>query len=429
MKELPSSFKKLFYVVVTLGLGLSFWFISNHSWHLSDVMGLFVFALLAVISESLPVSLPKGGYVTVGYAIFMACLILFPIGITIPVVLVAGMLVCGKGGKEQLLYKRIFNTSQYVISISFAYLVFNLLQAQHARFDIVNLISYFAAAFSYSLLNVTIVSIALGALFDKSPWFMWRINIRWSIPNFLALAPLAILTSMIYREFGELALLLLFVPLLLARHSFQLYMDMRKNYLNTVEALVTALEAKDSYTSGHSSRVAEWSVKIAEELKLAEDRVEFIKYAGVLHDVGKIGVNEDILNKSGKLTEAEWEIIRNHSAIGEQIVRSIDFLFDVSTTVRSHHERFDGNGYPDGIKGQEIPLESRIIAVADAYDAMTSSRSYREPLSPVEALTELRRVSGSQLDPDVVAAFDSIVQRENPQKLLSPRKDVQIAKC
>ncbi|MGI1659211.1 MAG: HD-GYP domain-containing protein [Desulfitobacterium sp.] len=414
MKELPSSFKKLFYVVVTLGLGLSFWFISNHSWHLSDVLGLFVFALLAVISESLPVSLPKGGYVTVGYAIFMACLILFPIGITIPVVLVAGMLVCGKGGKEQLLYKRIFNTSQYVISISFAYLVFNLLQAQHAQFDIVNLISYFAAAFSYSLLNVTIVSIALGQLFDKSPWFMWRINIRWSIPNFLALAPLGILTSMIYREFGELALLLLFVPLLLARHSFQLYMDMRKNYLNTVEALVTALEAKDSYTSGHSSRVAEWSVKIAEELKLAEDRVEFIKYAGVLHDVGKIGVSEDILNKSGKLTEAEWEIIRNHSAIGEQIVRSIDFLFDVSTTVRSHHERFDGNGYPDGIKGEEIPLESRIIAVADAYDAMTSSRSYREPLSPDEALTELRRASGSQLDPDVVTAFDSIVQRENP---------------
>ncbi|AGA68021.1 putative domain HDIG-containing protein [Desulfitobacterium dichloroeliminans LMG P-21439] len=429
MKELPSSFKKLFYVVVTLGLGLSYWFISNHSWQRADLLGLLAFALLAVISESLPVSLPKGGYVTVGYAIFMTCLILFPIGVTIPIVLAAGILIFGKAGKEQLLYKRIFNASQYVISISFAYLIFNLFNAQHARFDIVNLISYFVAAFSYSLLNVTIVSITLGALFDKSPWYMWRINIRWSIPNFLALAPLAILTSMIYREFGVLALFLLFIPLLLARHSFQLYMDMRKNYLNTVEALVTALEAKDSYTSGHSSRVAEWSAKIAEELKLAEDRVEFIKYAGVLHDVGKIGVSEDILNKKGQLTESEWTIIRNHSAIGEQIVHSIDFLFDVSSTVRSHHERFDGNGYPDRIKGKDIPLESRIIALADAYDAMTSSRSYRESLSPAEALIELRRVSGSQLDPDVVVAFDNIMQRENPQEQQSPRKDVQIVKC
>lgn len=424
MRELPRSFRILFYIVSAIAVILSFWFISRHPWQPEDIINLLVFAVLAVVSESLPVALPKEGYVTVGYAIFIASLISFPNGIGIPIVIIGGGFVFGKGAKGQLLYKRIFNASQYVLSISLAYLVLELFDIQQFQFNSRNFLIYLLVALSYSFANMTFVSIALGALFQKSPWSIWVGNIRWSIPNFLALAPLGILMAMIYSNYGSLGLILLFVPLLIARHSFQLYMDMRKNYLNTVEALVQALEAKDSYTSGHSSRVAQWSVKLAEALKLPEDRLEFIKYAGVLHDVGKIGVSENILNKKDKLEDSEWEMIRNHPVIGQNIIQGIDFLFDVGSVVRYHHERYDGTGYPERIAGEAIPLESRIIAVADTYDAMTSDRSYRKGLSTSEALVELRRVAGAQLDPKIVKEFCMIIEEENPELQISPQVQV-----
>lgn len=424
-----SKFRRYFIFIVCCAFILFFWCIFSTHWDINLLTKLLIFAGLAIGSECLPVALPKGGYVTVSYAVFVAAAILFPMGAILPIAACGALILFGKAAEEQPLWKRVFNGSQFIISLVLAKNV--LIQAGLTPFevDIRNLLIYLLAALVYMLSNVTLVSIALGKMSGKSPWSIWVGNIRWSVPNFLALAPLGILMAMIFVRYGPLGLIMLFVPLLLARHSFQLYIDMRKNYLNTVEALVTALEAKDSYTSGHSSRVAEWSVKLAEELKLPEDRVEQIKYAGVLHDVGKIGVSEQILNKKEKLNEAEWELIRNHPVIGQNIVQSIDFLFDVGSTVRYHHERFDGSGYPDGIKGTDIPLESRIIAVADTYDAMTSSRSYREVLSPAEALTELRRVAGSQLDPQIVEAFCIIIQRENPQVQPSPIKEVQLANC
>ncbi|MDI6813149.1 MAG: HD-GYP domain-containing protein [Desulfitobacteriaceae bacterium] len=240
-------------------------------------------------------------------------------------------------------------------------------------------------------------------------------NMRWSVPNFLALIPLGILMALIYKNFGPFWLVLLLIPLLLSRHSFQLYVDMRQNYLETIKALVQALEAKDSYTSGHSERVADLAVAMAEELGMVEDKQEFVKYAGILHDVGKIGVDEGILNKKVPLLDSEWAAIREHPVIGENIIKKINFLFDISTVVRHHHERYDGLGYPDGLIGGEIPLEARIIAIADTYDAMTSDRSYRKGKTPREAVQELRRVAGTQLDPELVNVFLKILEGQPSQ--------------
>lgn len=145
--------------------------------------------------------------------------------------------------------------------------------------------------------------------------------------------------------------------------------------------------------------------------------------------MGKIGVSEAILTKKGQLDHSEWEIIRNHPIIGQQIVQSINSLFDVGSVVRYHHERIDGAGYPDGLKGTDIPLESRIIAVADAYDAMTSTRSYREPFTTSAALAELRRVAGTQLDSEIVEAFCRIIQNEYPQTEPASIKNEQIVNC
>jgi len=224
---------------------------------------------------------------------------------------------------------------------------------------------------------------------------------------------------LLYKNWGPLGLFLLFIPLLASRHSFQLYVDMRENYLNTVEALVQALEAKDTYTSGHSERVGKLAVAMAEGLEMSEDKIQFLKYAAVLHDVGKIGVSEIILNKEGKLLDAEWEAVRSHPVIGQTIIKGIKFLFDIGEVVRHHHERYDGKGYPDGIKGIEIPLESRIIAVADTYDAITSDRSYRKGGTHDEAIEELKRVAGAQLDPELVEVFCKVVTNELIAQMVS----------
>lgn len=424
MKNVPKEFRHLFAFISALAFVTLAFATLQTDWNSERLIDLLVFGILAVASESLPVALPAGGYVTVGFAVFFSAIASVEPGVSLLAAALGGLLVVGKDALSTPLWKRIFNASQFIISMAAALGFIRLLEVTAFQLDIDTILYYLLAAGFYAVINVTIVSIALGILSKKSPFAIWFVNMRSLIPSFLALAPLGLLMSMLYTNYGPLGIILLFVPLLLARHSFQLYVDMRKNYLNTVEALVQALEAKDSYTSGHSSRVAQWSVKLAEKLGLPEDRLEFIKYAGVLHDVGKIGVSENILNKKGQLEDSEWEMIRNHPVIGQNIIKGIDFLFDVGSAVRYHHERYDGTGYPEGIVGEAIPLESRIIAVADTYDAMTSDRSYRKGLNSNEALVELKRVAGTQLDPKIVQVFCSIVQEESPQLLSSSEAQI-----
>lgn len=409
MESLPKKFKIFFTLVTVSAIIVLGWNIIYTDWNTTQLTHVLIFGILAIASESLPVALPKGGYVTVSYAIFLSSLILFPLGVTLTAVALSGLIIFGKVALEQPLYKRVFNASQYVLSLAAAHGAMNFFDLSSFQFDWKSLLQYLIAASVFLVINITIVSIALGMIFGKSPWAIWVSNIRWSVPNFMALVPLGFLLALLYDKYGPLAVVLLFIPLLASRHSFQLYIDMRDNYLNTVEALVQALEAKDTYTSGHSARVGKLAVTIAEELEMSDDQIESLKYAAVLHDVGKIGVSEIILNKEGKLLDSEWEAIRSHPVMGQTIIKSIKFLFDIGQVVRHHHERFDGNGYPDGIKGLEIPLESRIIAVADTYDAITSDRSYRKGSTHDEAIAELNRVAGSQLDPKIVEIFCNVV--------------------
>lgn len=228
--------------------------------------------------------------------------------------------------------------------------------------------------------------------------------------------------------------------LVLENNNYQLHLEqkveeqtekIRTTFLNSITSLAYALEAKDRYTSGHSQRVTEMSVAIAQELGMPEDEVERIRLAGMLHDVGKIGVRESVLNKRGKLTDEEYRHIMAHSEIGERILSPVVEDEEVLKMVRHHHERYDGTGYPDGLSGVEIPGGARILAVAeaytnisanpeeeeklsqgatilavaDAYDAMTSDRPYRPAMRPQDACAELERGKGKQFDPEVVDLF------------------------
>lgn len=200
-----------------------------------------------------------------------------------------------------------------------------------------------------------------------------------------------------------------------ALENANLYRQVQKSYFDTIRALVQAVEEKDTYTRGHSERVTTFSVKIAEKMGFSDRQILSIRYGGVLHDIGKIGINVNIIQKPGRLTDEEFNIIKNHPLIGERIISPIAFLKDVLPVVSQHHERYDGHGYPLGIDGSRMVPEARVLAVADAYDAMITARPYRSPLPREEAIAELRRCSGTQFDPIVVEFFLELLESDDAE--------------
>lgn len=177
-----------------------------------------------------------------------------------------------------------------------------------------------------------------------------------------------------------------------------------------VDALAAAVDAKDNYTCGHSERVAEMSLAIAKEMRLSDEEQYLIHIGAHLHDVGKIGIPDAVISKPGRLTNEEFSMIKDHPVIGYQIVSKVKILQSVSLIIRHHHERIDGDGYPDRLAGAEIPLGARIVAVADAFDAMTTTRTYKTSMSVREALQELTRCSDTQFDRKVVEVFTNIIK-------------------
>ena len=188
-------------------------------------------------------------------------------------------------------------------------------------------------------------------------------------------------------------------------------MKLERLSIATLEALVNALEAKDPYMRGHSARVADLSATIAHQLGLADEDVEHIRVAGRLHDIGKIGTQESVLNKQGALTPDEFEHVKQHVVIGSQILAPLSHLGDIMPAVRHHHERWDGTGYPDGLRGEEIPLTARIIGAAEVFDALSTSRAYQEKMTPEKAIERIADLAGTVLDPKVHEALATVVAR------------------
>ncbi|OGQ33579.1 MAG: hypothetical protein A3F16_04350 [Deltaproteobacteria bacterium RIFCSPHIGHO2_12_FULL_43_9] len=198
----------------------------------------------------------------------------------------------------------------------------------------------------------------------------------------------------------------------------------RTLFIDTVRAIVGALETRDQYTHGHSIRVSRYAIMVGEKLSLPIERLHGLELAALLHDIGKIGTPDDILHKIQSLNTAEFSVMKLHPVTGAELLSQVEALRPLVPFVKHHHERFDGRGYPDGLKGEDIPLESRIILVADTFDAMTTTRSYRKGLDKKVALKELKRCSGSQFDPKVIDVFISAVENfEVPTESIMEKLD------
>ena len=412
---MPLKLKVYIGVVTTVAIAL-FIYLTPSLPSLSDIWWVIIFFLfISAFAEFIPVDLPVSGAVSIGFPIDFVLILVY--GPALAMLITAlGALIGEIIERKVSWYKIIFNASQFALSAGIAGIVY---QGLGGVIGTTNLTGYIVPAlicaltyyFINSSLFVTVIHLAEGISF----WFIWKTQLKGIIITYIALAPIGFIMAMVYVSIGIWGIILFFFPLILARRSFELYTKMRKVYLDTIRALAAAIDAKDPYTKGHSERVAETSVALAQELNLSDRDIEDIEYTALLHDIGKIGIADNILGKDSSLTNKEFDKIKEHTIMGANIIEPVDFLKNSYKAIYHHHERYNGKGYPDGIKGEEIPILARIIAVADAYDAMSSDRPYRKKLNKDKILKELKGQSGKQFDPKVVKALFSVLDREREE--------------
>lgn len=401
------------YTAIVSGAG---WLILIYlTWSIPPGWGLlreiFFWGSLTVAMELFPIALPRSAYITLSFPVIYAALLSSG-------PMVAGWTaVCGAllgvGLSKRLpLYKVFFNGAQLVLSVSAAWVIYGWMGGVLITSgSLAPFLAIIASALAYFLVNTFSVSTAIAFQEKTSPLDMWLVNFKWAMPNYLAQTPVGFLMALIYKWISWWAVLFFLFPLFVAYYAYRLYMDMRRQHLSTIQALAAAVEARDPYTEKHSERMAEYAVDTARELGLSMSTAEIIRYAAILHDIGKIGIDDRILGKQSGLTPEEWAKIRKHPSIGKDILSQIDSLNKASELIYSHHERYDGKGYPGKFKGENIPIGARILAVIDAYDAITSKRPYRPAYSAKEAIDELKEKAGTQFDAKVVEAFLKVLNR------------------
>jgi putative nucleotidyltransferase with HDIG domain len=280
-----------------------------------------------------------------------------------------------------------------------------------------------------TLSNLAILIWVIALQTGRRPAEIWKQDFSWGIPvNVLGGILGGGALALAYQMLGILGSIVFYLPVLATSYSYRLYVSQTKGYVDRLEemnhsldeinmglleTLAAIIDADDVYTSNHSRHVAIYASAIAEKMNLSQEERTRIRKAGLVHDVGKVGISDSIIGKQGQLKEDEYNIVKRHPAISAEIIGSMQGFHDIVSVVRAHHERWDGRGYPDGLKGEEIPLAARIIALADALEAMLSDRPYRRTRSFKEILDEIERCSGTQFDPAVVKAFFAVVEEQD----------------
>jgi HD superfamily phosphohydrolase YqeK len=378
-----------------------------------DWTTLAILALLSVICESVPALLDSANArVSLSYSAGLASVVLLgPAGAAL---VGASAIVTVKRDIGPV--KRLFNGAQFALAGYLAGVVYRVMDGKTGTPTIGSfpgiIPPYVGAVVTYVAANLLLIGGVLVLTKQAPVWgFRWR-PIGQLVLGQLAYGMFGLLIAAPWGVIGPFSAVLVLLPMLLARWAFEQTRAQQQAHAATIAALCQAVETKDYYTRGHSERVSRGSVMIAREIGMRPERVGAIRYAGMLHDVGKLGVPTKVLQKDGDLTEEEFAAIQLHPMRGLEIVREIGFLDEALAGIMHHHERMDGTGYPMGLAGSEIPEFARVISVADAFDSMTSDRSYRKARSIEEGIAELRNCAGTHFDPAFVDAFVATLANE-----------------
>jgi putative nucleotidyltransferase with HDIG domain len=384
----------------------------------------FILAALTLISGSITIKVPGiDASISVSETFVFTSVLLFGTAAGKLTVTLDGLIISLWLWRKKIgLHKLLFNTTAPALSIWLAAELFFLVTGvepltQQATSLPTLLPGLLLFAVVYFLLNSWLMATAVSFEGSSSPLDIWRNNFLWLSLSFFSGASVSILLVSISREINLTALAVI-VPLLIISYltyhtSMARIEDANRHvdelnhlYLSTIETLAMAIDAKDQVTHGHIRRVQEYSVALARQMGVHDDNlIKAIEAASLLHDMGKLSVPESILNKPGKLTSSEFEIMKTHSSVGADILAAIEFRYPVVPIVRHHHENWDGSGYPDRLSGTDIPIGARILSVTDCFDALTSDRPYRNKLSESEAVAILQERRGTMYDPLIVDVF------------------------
>jgi putative nucleotidyltransferase with HDIG domain len=418
-----------FYIAsVAAGTATLGWLAWKHVPTSSDTFGWVFFFLILLFADTkmAEAQMRGGGRVLSSRTLDLSMVVLFgPLVACVAEVLSAvfrGIILKSSPPK-----KVFFNASMLVLAAASAGLVYEATPFNE-RFDSpLFLIPLLAALLTYSMVNTfmvtTIMSLDRGIPFRE----IWFRDFSWSGAKGMMEVPFTAMVILLYMQAGAWTLLIYLPIIAVIYMSAKAVKSTREAHMASIAVLATTLEVDEPYTHGHSYRVAQYSVSIGRAMGMSPRELETMEIGGLLHDIGKIAITNDIICKPGRLTSEEFSTLAEHPAIGARIVEQIKFLPDTVDLVRHHHERVDGKGYPDGLSGDEISLGASIMMVADAFDAMTSDRSYRKALPIDRALGELQKYSGTQFRTDVVETI--LAMHERGEFDIIPDSDIQQVIC
>lgn len=396
----PVSFR-VFYVSYII-VGFAFFAYLMQDFPLERFKEVLLFIALIVVADTAQIALPRGGASIYASSPFDLAAIVLLGPAAVAFIEAVSSFFTEIFVQRRPAMKIVFNVPLLVVTVGTAGLTYHLFGPEWRttgswRF----LVPLTAAGVVYYTVNTFSISMVIGLSTRKSPLRIWRQNYMWTFFHVFAFIPLGAIIAMVYTSHGPWSVLLFIVPIFLARYSFKLYVDMKEAHINTVAALTSAIDANDPFTHGHSYRVSRYALRVGSAMGLSSRDMEILEYGALLHDIGKIAIQHDILLKPGRLSDEEFVTLKQHPVTGADIVENLRFLKEAAVLVRYHHEQPNGKGYPEGLEGDEIPVGARIILIADAFDAMTSDRPYRKGLSIEKVVEQFEKYAGEQFDREI----------------------------
>jgi len=374
-----------------------------------SVLTILLWCVLGIAAETLCLYSPSEVTVSVAMAIYLCVIILTNPFVAVLVTAVSVLLrwTKDKDGKGYFFSFKIssdvYNLTSHVITIGVAAYLYQVLMVVSDTFLWVSFVALIVLTVA-EVLNILLIVGYFKAIGQEADIPIFK-SVMGALPSAWLVGGLGLGLAYAQINYGVEIVAIFIIPILLARYVFKLYFDILRQAEEIINAFIESLELRDTYTSGHTERVEKYTVMLARWLNYKGQQLEEVKKAARLHDIGKIGIPDSILNKEGPLTDAEYELIRSHPAMGGQILGKLDHLKHIAKIIRAHHEREDGKGYPDGLAGDEIPEISAMLSIADSFDAMTSDRPYRLARTRAYAMSEIRAYRGTQFHARLADVF------------------------